>query len=162
MSERVTVWVWLFCILCIVTNKNAHKNFVCAKSDTFICGRMYAMVFDLIMLLMPVLRSILFLYIIFYSFDCKISINIISNNYQFHKWWYNAVHIYDIWIMLKSLIRIFFKYDSAYDSVTFISKYPKCKRNYSHLLRPPEFGFHSLLGRCSPFFWFIQKVRVVL
>jgi hypothetical protein len=32
---------------------------------------MYAMVFDLIMLLMPVIRSILFLYISFYTFECK-------------------------------------------------------------------------------------------
>ena len=49
-------------------HKNACKKFVCAKRDTFICGRMYAMVSDLIMLLMPVLRSILFLWIIFYTF----------------------------------------------------------------------------------------------
>ena len=32
---------------------------------------MYAMVFDLIMLLMPVIRSILFLWILFYTFECK-------------------------------------------------------------------------------------------
>ena len=75
LSERVTVWVWLFCRWSIHTNKNACKNFVCTKRDTFICGRMYAMVFDLIMLLMPVLRSILFLWITFYTFECKIGIS---------------------------------------------------------------------------------------
>ena len=65
--------------------RTLRNFFVCAKRDTFICGRMYAMVFDLIMLLMPVLRSILFLWIIFYTFECEIGIKIFSKNEWFVK-----------------------------------------------------------------------------